>query len=167
LNYTRSQDFGCERSDGRELGAEEALKSKLIESNAAKTYAVIFEDGDEVSSGLLEFAKRNALGASHFTAIGGFREVTLGYYQLDKREYKQIPVKEQVEVLSLVGDITMQESEPKIHAHVVVGTSEGMARGGHLIKGHVRPTLELVVTESPQHLHRQHDEASCLALIHI
>jgi uncharacterized protein len=143
------------------------LKSKLIESNTGKTYAVIFEEGDEVSSGLLEFAKRNALGASHFTAIGGFREVTLGYYELDKKEYKQIPLKEQVEVLSLVGDIALHKGEPKIHAHVVVGTSEGVARGGHLIKGYVRPTLELVVTESPTHLHRQYDQASGLALIRI
>jgi predicted DNA-binding protein with PD1-like motif len=143
------------------------LKSKLIESNTGKTYAVIFEEGDEVSSGLLEFAKRNALGASHFTAIGGFREVTLGYYELDKKEYKQIPLKEQVEVLSLVGDIALHKGEPKVHAHVVVGTSEGVARGGHLIKGYVRPTLELVVTESPTHLHRQYDPASGLALIRI
>jgi uncharacterized protein len=143
------------------------MKSKLIASNGGKTYALIFDAGDEASSGLLDFAKRNALGASHFTAIGGFREVILGYYDLEKREYKQIPVKEQVEVLSLVGDIALEKGEPQVHAHVVVGTSEGQARGGHLIKGYVRPTLELVITESPKHLQREYDEATGLALIRI
>jgi uncharacterized protein len=146
---------------------EEQLKSKLIQTNGGKTYAVIFDEGDEVSSGLVGFAKQRGLGASHFTAIGGFREVVLGYYDLAKREYKQIPVKEQVEALSLVGDIALEKGEPKVHAHVVVGTSEGQARGGHLIKGYVRPTLELVITESPKHLHREYDAASGLALIRI
>jgi predicted DNA-binding protein with PD1-like motif len=143
------------------------LKSKLLESNGGKSYAVIFDAGDEVTSGLREFAKQNALGASHFTAIGGFREVTLGYFEIEKKQYKHIPVKEQVEVLSLVGDIALEEGEPKVHAHVVVGTSEGLARGGHLLRGYVRPTLELVITESPQYLHREFDETSGLALIRL
>jgi uncharacterized protein len=89
------------------------MKSKLIASNGGKTYALIFDAGDEASSGLLDFAKRNALGASHFTAIGGFREVILGYYDLEKREYKRIPVKEQVEVLSLVGDVALERANPR------------------------------------------------------
>jgi predicted DNA-binding protein with PD1-like motif len=143
------------------------LKSKKLASNGERTYAVIFDEGDEVTSGLLEFARRNALAGSHFTAIGGFREVILGYFELEKKQYKQIPVNEQVEVLSLIGDVAVENGEPKVHAHVVVGTSEGMARGGHLIKGYVRPTLELVITESPKHLHRKHDEATGLALIRI
>lgn len=79
------------------------MKSKLIESDGGKTFAVVFDEGDEAASGLLEFAKRNSLGASQFTGIGGFREVILGYFELDKKDYKQIPVKEQVEVLSLIG----------------------------------------------------------------
>lgn len=143
------------------------MKSKLIETQGGKTFALVFDEGDEAVSGILEFAKRNKLGAGHFTAIGGFREAVLGYFDLEKKDYKKIPVKEQVEVLSLVGDIALAKGEPKVHAHVVIGASDGSARGGHLIQGYVRPTLELIVTESPKHLHREFDEASGLALIRL
>ncbi|HEX5412204.1 MAG TPA: PPC domain-containing DNA-binding protein [Terriglobia bacterium] len=143
------------------------MKSKLISSNGAKTYAVIFEAGEEAVSGLSQFAKENSLGASRLTAIGGFQDAVLGYFELEKKDYKKIPIDEQVEVLSLVGDITLDKGEPKLHVHAVVGTSNGMARGGHLIQAHVRPTLEVLVTESPKHLHREHDEATGLALIRL
>lgn len=138
---------------------------KLIGSGAEKTYVLVFDEGDEVSSGLLAFAKERKLGACQITGIGSFREVVLGYFELDKKAYKKIPVKQQVEVLSLAGDVALEKDQPKIHAHVVVGTSEGAALGGHLIEAFVRPTLEVIVKESPRHLHRVFDESVGLALI--
>jgi len=134
------------------------MKAKLLhEDQGQKTFAVIFDIGDEVSQGLLTFAKDHNLSASHFTAIGAFSEVTLGYFQWEKKEYKKIPVKEQVEVLSMAGDITLQDGEPKVHAHVVLGKSDGTAHGGHLIEARVRPTLEVIVVESPKHLQRKYN----------
>jgi uncharacterized protein len=143
------------------------MKAKLINNVSPKTYALVFDSGDEPMSGLEEFAKQNHLGASHFTGIGGFQEAVLGYFELEKKDYKKIPVDEQVEVLSLVGDIALEKGEPKVHAHVVVGSSNGSTYGGHLLKARVRPTLELVLTESPQHLHRQFNKAFGLALIQL
>ncbi|MGH9355334.1 MAG: PPC domain-containing DNA-binding protein, partial [Terriglobia bacterium] len=113
------------------------MRSKLIGSGNGKTYAIVFDEGDEVVSGLLEFAQHNGLAGSHFTAIGGFREAILGYFEPEKKDYKKIPLNEQVEVLSMVGDIASQKGEPKIHAHVVLGNSEGHTRGGHLVKAYV------------------------------
>lgn len=144
------------------------MKSKLIhERQGEKTFALIFETGDEVMAGLIEFARVNNLGASHFTAIGAFQDVVLGYFDWDEKEYKKIPVSEQVEVLSLIGDVALQNGEPKVHAHVVVGRHDGTTRGGHLLEAHVRPTLEVILTESPTHLRKQVDEESGLALIRI
>lgn len=140
----------------------------LHEDKGEKTFVLIFAGGDEAIAGLTAFAKEKRLGASRFTAIGGFQEATLGYFNLDKKDYDKIPVREQVEVLSLVGDVTLTEkNEPKIHAHVVLGRSDGSTRGGHLIEARVRPTLEVVLIESPRHLHRKHDPNSGLALIQL
>jgi predicted DNA-binding protein with PD1-like motif len=117
---------------------------------------------------LLAFAKEKQLAGSHFTAIGAFREATLGYFDWEGKEYRHIPVREQVEVLSLVGDVARDEKgEPKLHAHVVVGKSDGTAHGGHLIEAVVRPTLEVILVESPRHLQRRHDPESGLALIRV
>ena len=131
------------------------------------TYAVIFETGDEVTEGLARFAQEHKLSASHFTAIGGFQSVTLGYFDWDIKDYEPIPVMEQVEVLSLIGDIALDNGEPKVHAHVIVGKSDGSAHGGHLLKAHVRPTLEVIVVESAGQLHKSYDPLSKLHLIKV
>lgn len=141
------------------------MKSKLLDDRGEKTFVLVFDTDDEVVSGLTDFAKREKLGAAHFTAIGAFRELTLGYFDWDSKQYQKIPVREQVEVLSLVGNIVMKDDSPKLHAHVVVGKRDGTAHGGHLIDARVRPTLEVVLAEAPRHLQRRHDEKSGLALI--
>jgi predicted DNA-binding protein with PD1-like motif len=144
------------------------MKAKLIhEIYGQKTFALIFEARDEPMEGLVEFARANALGASQFTAIGAFSDVTLGYFDWNAKKYQRIPLREQVEVLSLIGDVALKDGEPKVHAHVVVGRSDGSTRGGHLLEGHVRPTLELILTESPAHLRKEIDEETGLALIRI
>jgi predicted DNA-binding protein with PD1-like motif len=143
------------------------MKSKILhEAAGQRTMALIFETGDEVMATLTQFATKNALSGSHFTAIGAFQSATLGYYDWNKKDYKRIPVGEQVEVVSLVGDIASGEKDkPKVHAHVVLGRSDGAALAGHLIEAIVRPTLELILTESPHHLQRVHDPTTGLALI--
>jgi predicted DNA-binding protein with PD1-like motif len=137
----------------------------LLDSNGAKTWAVIFETGDEFASGMQRFAEENRLSASSFTAIGAFRELVLGYFDWEKKDYRKIPIREQVEVLSLIGDIALDKGKPKVHAHVVVGKSDGTAHGGHILEAHVRPTLEVILTETPKHLEKQYDAESGLALI--
>jgi hypothetical protein len=144
------------------------MKGKLISSAGDKTYAVIFDTGDEVVKGLTAFAREHRLAGSHFTAIGAFQDVTLGYFGWQKKDYQKIPLREQVEVLSLVGDVALKpDGSPQLHAHVVVGRPDGTTRGGHLLEAHVRPTLEVVLVESPVHLQRQHDAESGLALIRL
>jgi uncharacterized protein len=132
------------------------VKSKLIQDGEPKTFVLVFEAGEEVSAGLLRFAKEENLEGAHLTAIGAFERVTLGFFEFAKKAYTKIPVREQVELLSLVGNIAMDDKgEPKLHAHVVVGKADGTAHGGHLLDAHVRPTLEVVVIESSQALRRR------------
>lgn len=141
------------------------MKTKLIHDDGEKTFAIVFDKGDEVAGSLLAFAKENKLSASHFTAIGAFERVTLGYFERERKDYKRIHINEQVEVLSLVGDIALDEDEPKVHAHVVIGKADGTAHGGHLLEARVWPTLEVILVESPQHLQRKVDKETGLALI--
>jgi len=142
------------------------MKSKLIDKRP-KTFAVVFETGDDVMGELKRFAQEQRLSASQFTAIGAFSDAVLGFFELSKRGYKRIPLAEQVEVLSLVGDIALADGEPQIHAHVVLGKCDGTAHGGHLLEAHVRPTLEVILIESAKNLHRVHDPATGLALIRL
>lgn len=141
------------------------MNFRMIEQGAQCTYAVIFDKDEEFIAGLTAWAKENKLGGSHFTAIGAFREVTLGYFDRDKKDYRKIAVREQVEVLSLIGDIALKDGIPQVHAHVVVGKFDGSAHGGHILDARVWPTLEVILTESPKHLRRKYDPETGLSLI--
>lgn len=140
------------------------MKTKLINNNL-KTYAAILETGEEAMHQLTQFAKESRLSACQVTAIGAFQEVTVGFFDLEHKDYRRIEIREQVEVLSLLGDVALKDGESELHIHVVVGKSDGTAHGGHLLKGIVRPTLEVILTESPKHMRRKMDPATGLALI--
>jgi predicted DNA-binding protein with PD1-like motif len=137
----------------------------LSATNDTNSFILVFDTGDEVTRELLAFARERSIDAASFTGIGAFQQVTLGYFEIDKRDYKRIPVNEQVEVVSLVGNIACGDDGPKLHAHVVVGRCDGSALGGHLLDARVRPTLEIMLVESPAHLRRRSDPATGLALI--
>jgi predicted DNA-binding protein with PD1-like motif len=141
------------------------MKFQKLEEGPPETFVLIFDKGDEFIHDLTRFATEKHLAASHFTAIGAFSEVTLGFFNRDKKEYAKIPVCEQVEVLSLVGDIALKDGAPQIHAHVVIGKADGTAHGGHILQARVWPTLEVVLTESPAYLRRKLDPQTGLALI--
>jgi predicted DNA-binding protein with PD1-like motif len=142
------------------------MKSKLIDAGPEQTFALVFDPGEEVMSGLLRFAREHQLAGAHLTAIGAFERVTLGFFDIHKKDYKKIPINEQVELMSLVGNIARDDKgEPKVHAHVVVGKSDGTAHGGHLLDAHVRPTLEVVIVESARQLCRSTRPELGLALL--
>ena len=110
------------------------MKAKALLASDETSFALVFEKGDEVMRELTAFAASRRLSAAHFTAIGALSDATLGYFDRAKKEYKKISIREQVEVLSLVGDIALEGSDPKVHAHIVLGKSDGTAHGGHLIE---------------------------------
>jgi uncharacterized protein len=137
----------------------------LNDDNGATTHILVFGKGDEAMDELESFARENDLSAASFTAIGAFSDVTLGYFDWESKEYQEIPLEEQVEVVTLAGDVALKDGEPAVHAHVVVAKRDGTAHGGHLLRAHVRPTLELVLTEAPAELHKRIDPDTGLALI--
>lgn len=142
------------------------MKAKLIHDGSEKTYVLIFDKGDEVVSELNAFATEYALTASRFTGIGACERVTLGFYDLEQKDYQKIEVNEQIEVMSLIGNLSLgPNGEPKVHGHIVVGKADGTAHGGHLLEAVVRPTLELFLIESPAELRRQMNSEVGLPLI--
>jgi predicted DNA-binding protein with PD1-like motif len=131
-----------------------------------KTFILVFEIGDELAEGLLKFAKEQKLSAASFKAVGALSSVRLGWFSWESKRYEpSVTLDEQVELLSLIGDVALKDGEPVVHAHAVIGKKDGSAHGGHLLKAHIRPTCEVVLTESPVHLQKFVDPQSGLVLI--
>ncbi len=145
------------------------MKTKLLdERDGLRIFAVILDTDDEIMACLQAFAEKEGLSAAQLSAIGAFRRAKLYFFDWETKEYLDIPVGEQVEVASLNGDIASdKDGKPKLHLHAVLGKRDGTAIAGHLAEGTVRPTLEIIVTETPAHLRRLKDEETGLALIRI
>jgi len=143
------------------------MRAKVLNEAPERTIALILDRGDEVMAALQRFAVEHELTASRLTAIGALESATLGYFDWERKVYERIPVNEQVEVLSLVGDIALDGAKPRVHAHVVLGRRDGSTIGGHLLEARVRPTLEVMVIDSPEYLRRVCDPVSGIALIRI
>jgi uncharacterized protein len=142
------------------------MRNKLINDGEQKTYALILDTGEEVISSISAFARIHRLAASTFTAIGAFSEASLGFFNFETKGYNKLPVYEQTEVLVFSGNITLTEDKSvQVHAHTVLGKSDGSTVGGHVLSAKVHPTLEIIIIESPVHLQRQHDNETGLQLL--
>lgn len=142
------------------------LYSLLASTGGLRTLVAVLDHGDEVMGSLYWLAEEEALTGASITALGAFERATVTYWNWDTKAYEDIPVDEQVEVLNLTGDIALDEDgAPRLHIHGVLGRRDGSTIGGHLKDGLVRPTLEVVVTETPKHLHRRHDRETGRASI--
>jgi predicted DNA-binding protein with PD1-like motif len=145
------------------------MMTKLLDENdGLRTFAVVLETGDEPMACLARFAGDNAVNGAHLSAIGAFRRAVLQYFDWESKAYQDLPVEEQVEVASMNGDIGLDDmGAPALHVHLVLGRRDGSAIAGHLKSAEVRPTLEIMVTETPSHLTRRKDAATGLALIRL
>ncbi|MCZ4432829.1 DNA-binding protein [Agrobacterium sp. SOY23] len=142
------------------------MKSRLLASGAERTFILVIDPEEEAFEAIRRFARAENINAASVTAIGAFATATLAFFDLSTKDYKEIPVTDQSEVLSLLGDITLDENDtPNPHLHVVLGFADGSTKGGHFLKGTVRPTLEVVIRETPAELRRSYRPEFGIALI--
>jgi predicted DNA-binding protein with PD1-like motif len=148
------------------LGRAPGLQTRLLAENPGgeRTYAVIFAKGDEIMSGLTEFAVREKLVAAQFSAIGALESARFGWFDRAQKAYRDIPVDHQVELISLIGDVGLVNGVPAIHAHGAVGDPDGQVHGGHILEAIVWPTLELFLTAYRTPLIKTHDAETNLSL---
>ena len=158
-NYVSPKDI-------KAAGQAPGMKVQVLsDSGGQKEYAVIFSTGDDAYTGLRDFAQKYQVTSAHFTAIGAVDDVTLGWFDPSRKLYKMMPFTGQMEVISMVGDISLYQGKPFIHTHAVLSLPDATTRGGHVVKLIVRPTLEVMVTVDPKGMQRQFDPATDLTLI--
>jgi len=148
-----------------EPGKAPAMQTRLISGQGEpRAWAIIFRDGDEIMSGLLDWAQREKVSGGYLSGIGAFSSALFGWFDKSQKAFRNIPVKDQIEVVGLTGDIGLVGDKPALHIHGSVAHSDGTIRGGHLIMGVASPTVELFVTESGFPLHKREDPATTLQI---
>ena len=143
------------------------MNGKIVSADdGVKTHVVVLQSGDEAFKALTKYVEDAAITAASITAIGAFERATVAFYVFEDKSYKEIPVAEPSEVLSLIGDVAVTDSgKPGLHLHAVLGLIDGSVRGGHFLEGIVRPALEVILTETPARLRRKKRDDFGIALI--
>ena len=143
------------------------MRFKLLsQGDHGRTFALVLDPGEEAFGAIRAFAAREGIDGAQVTAIGAFSSAVVGFFDFERKGYARIPVDEQCEALSALGDIAQdEEGMPSLHMHVVLGLSDGSCKGGHLLEARVNPTLEVIVTESPKALCRRKQEGLGVALL--
>jgi hypothetical protein len=143
------------------------MQAKLVSDNdGQRTFVAVLDSGEEAFAAITAFAVRERLLGASLTALGAFERATVGWFDVGAKTYRKIPVEQQCEVLSAIGDIAEgDDGKPSLHMHVVLGLNDGSTRGGHLLEATVRPTLEVTVVEAPVHLRRKKRPDLGIALI--
>jgi uncharacterized protein len=145
------------------------MKSRLVSDDpGGQVHVLILDSGEEAFAALTRFANDAGVTAASLSAIGAFEKATVGWFDFGSKTYKKIEVSEQCEVLSALGDVAVgDDGKASLHIHIVLGLSDGSTRGGHLLAGTVRPTLEVVLTEVPAKLRRKKRADLGIALIDV
>jgi predicted DNA-binding protein with PD1-like motif len=145
------------------------MKSQLVAGEpGGPIRIVILDSGEEAFATLTRLANEASITAASVSAIGAFERATIGWFDFAAKTYKKIEVNEQCEVLSAIGDVAVgDDGKASLHIHIVLGLSDGSTRGGHLLAGTVRPTLEVVLTDVPARLRRKKRADLGIALIDI
>ncbi|MFR9780233.1 PPC domain-containing DNA-binding protein [Micromonospora sp. MS34] len=141
------------------------MRAEELHHPTGRVLVVVCDKGEDPVSVVGDALHRYGLCAGRVTAVGGFREAEVGWFDPERADYRRIPVREQVEVLSLLGDVAARDGQPVLHVHAVLGRSDGSTVGGHLLGAKVWPTLEVIVTEVAPELAKQVDPGTGLALI--
>jgi len=144
------------------------MKSKSVAGADERTFVLILDPGEEAFKAITDFANQQGISGASVSAVGAFAEAKVGWFDLSAKTYKPLPVSEQCEVLSLIGDVAEgDDGKASLHLHAVLGLQDGSVRGGHLLSGSVRPTLEVTIRETVAHLRRKKRPELGIALISI
>jgi uncharacterized protein len=147
-------------------GKAPGMRTRLISGRpgGARSDVLIFGKGDEVMSGLTDWAQQERIVAAHLTAIGAFSSALFGWFDQNHRAYRHIPVEQQIECISLVGDVGLVDGKAAPHVHGSVALRDGTVRGGHLLEATVWPTLEVFVSSTEGMLDKERDSETDLWL---
>jgi uncharacterized protein len=115
----------------------------------ARTYRVNMTKGDEIMSGLTDFAEKYHIRNGHFTAVGAINKGLFGWSEGEGgRGQRRIELNQEAEIVSLMGSITVDnQGRSNVHGHGSVALSDGSVRGGHWWEAHVSIVADVWVTE--------------------
>ena len=134
----------------------------------SRLFAVILEDGDKIIASVVTVAARLGIRGASLSGIGMVNDAGIALYDTNARTYVSRDIKEQLELISIDGNIGLRgDGTPIVHAHVALGRRDLSMIGGHLIEAEVHPSVEIFVQEIGAPLMRSLDESCGLQVVRL
>jgi len=139
------------------------MEYKKIDSGAV---LLRLDSGEEIVSSLVTTCKKNKIQCALVSGLGACRKAEIAHYDPGAKKYHNKKFEGKMEIVSLLGNITMSEGgkEPIAHLHIALGLEDFSVVGGHLVSAEINPTCEITITPLNAKIERKFDERSGLKL---
>lgn len=120
----------------------------LVKKNNNGIWLVVLDKDQKLLETLTKIVTQEKIKGGHLTAIGALKDTELGFYELHKKDYiRKTFDKGDFELVSLIGNISLKDGAPYVHAHAALGKEDFSIFGGHLFEAKVAVTAEIYIAE--------------------
>lgn len=127
------------------------------ECSNSNSYVLRLESGEEIQEALRHFATNLELKGAFYQGIGTLTKVELAFYRINEQRYDHKFFPDDYEIITLMGNISQGGDTPLAHSHVCLGDSSFGTISGHLVRGTVSLTAEILITPVNISLTRKED----------
>jgi len=130
-----------------------------------ESYLLRIEPNEELFKSLLDFAYKKKIKSAFFYGLGACKSCVIGRYNAKNKNYDWRKFNQEMEILSLVGNLTWKNRELYLHIHCTLADKNLKSIGGHLKELIVFPTCEILLTSFTKKVNRFYDNFTNLYLI--
>jgi predicted DNA-binding protein with PD1-like motif len=134
------------------------------EFEVGRNFLVRVAHGSDIIDFLTDVAKEHGIVTATFTAVGALKDAKLAFYDQDRHVYLETLLSAPQEIASCVGNISVKEGKPFVHAHAVLADQAGVVRAGHLLEGKVFAAEVHLIELVGEKVVRKHDAVTGLSL---
>ncbi len=132
-----------------------------------RNFVIRLEMGDDILAVLRRFAEARKIGAGAFEGIGSLNKAKLGHYDFKTKRYTYEVFEDDLEIITLTGNISTLDKTAVPHAHVTLGRRDFTVVGGHLDEGSSANMVEIVLEKLPGRLAKKRNEQVGLNLLQL
>jgi len=112
-----------------------------------RTFVFSIEKGEDLLPFLQQFCIENQIKFATISGIGAVYKATFAIYDQKSKRYNKIQIEKELEILSIIGNVSIYDYKPVIHAHITLSDQEGKAFGGHLMSPTILFSSEIIIQE--------------------
>lgn len=128
-------------------------------------YVLSARRGEEIMEGMKEFCRKEGIDAATFQAIGAVGEVELAFYDLEAKKYVTTLLTEDMELVSLTGNVSYMGNDMIVHNHGVFSVKDMSTKGGHVMRAVISGACEIVLHKIEGSIERSYDDETGLNLM--